>query len=187
MPQSSDAGTSHVVIALTGFMGSGKSSTGEALAKLLGWQLVDLDGEIEAHEGVVVRRLFSERGETAFRAIEHEVLRECLVGCERSTVIALGGGAFVQPNNLALLQAKNVMTVFLDTPVDTMLERCGIEDEPDPENVRPLAADTAAFRELYEKRLLGYRRADMTIETAGRNAAEIAQEVAGRLGIEVKP
>jgi shikimate kinase len=173
-------------VALTGFMGSGKTSIGEALAVLVGWRFIDLDMEIEAHEGVSVRRLFAERGEPAFRAIENEVLRECLFGGAQSTVIALGGGAFVQPNNVALLQKKKVVTVFLDTPMETMLERCGIEDDPDLENVRPLAADTATFRALYEKRLPGYRRADMTIETAKKAAAEVAREVAGKLGIEAK-
>jgi shikimate kinase len=184
MSQSGDVGASRVVVALAGFMGCGKTSTGEALAEMVGWQFVDLDSEIEVHEGVTVRRLFSERGEAAFRAVEHEVLSEFLVGCERSTVIALGGGAFVQPNNVALLRAKNVVTVFLETPVEHMLERCGVEDVPGPENVRPLAADAAAFRELYERRLPDYRRADITIETAGKDAAEVAQEVARQLGIE---
>jgi shikimate kinase len=174
------------IVALAGFMGSGKSSIGEALAELLAWRFVDLDSEIEAHEGVAIRRLFTERGEAAFRAIEHEVLGECLLGCVQPTVIALGGGAFVQPNNVSTLRASHAVTVFLEAPVEVMLQRCGVADAPDPKNERPLAADTSAFRKLYEQRLPAYRQADLTVKTAGKGAIEVAHEIAGKLGIEAK-
>src|SRR5271165_448091 len=126
-------------------MGSGKTATGKALAELLGWEFVDLDEEIEREQQVPIRRLFWERGETAFRAIEHDALRECLVRTSKSTILALGGGAFIQPNNMELLYANGVRVVFLETPVEEMLTRCGVEDKPDPENPRPLAADAAEF------------------------------------------
>ena len=162
-------------------MGCGKSSTGAALAELLGWVFIDLDEEIERKQQVPIRRLFSDRGETAFRAIEHDALRECLARTSRPTVLALGGGAFIQPHNLGLLQGREVRSVFLETPVEEMLTRCGVEDEPDPENPRPLAADAAAFRKLYEQRLASYRAAHLTIDTSGKAVEIVAGEIVERL------
>jgi shikimate kinase len=162
-------------------MGSGKTATGAALAVLLGWEFVDLDEEIERRQQVPIRRLFWERGETAFRAIEHDALRECLVRTSGPTVVALGGGAFVQANNIELLRARAVRTVFLETRVEEMLTRCGVKDEADPENPRPLAADTAAFRKLYEQRLPSYRAAHLTIHTSGKTVNEIVRAIAESL------
>jgi shikimate kinase len=161
-------------------MGSGKSSTGVALAELLGWEFVDLDKEIELEQQVPIRRLFWERGETEFRSIEHDALRECLARCSRPTVLALGGGAFIQLNNLELLRRSAVRTVFLETPVEEMLTRCSVEDEPDPENPRPLAADTASFRKLYEDRLPSYRAAHLTIDTSSKTVEDVADEITER-------
>src|SRR5271166_5470533 len=119
-----DGKTANTIVALTGFMGSGKTSTGLALAELLGWEFIDLDSEIQAQEGVAIRYLFEQRGETTFRAIEHEALRISLERCVRPTVVALGGGAFVQPKNAELIRTSDVLTVFLEAPVEDMLERC---------------------------------------------------------------
>jgi shikimate kinase len=169
------------IVVLTGFMGSGKTSAGKALAELLHWDFVDLDGEIEKQEGVAIRQLFQQRGEAAFRAIEHDVLRSCLASCATPTVVALGGGTFVQAKNAEMIQARHGMTVFLETPLDEMLQRCGVQEQADQENPRPLAADAKAFRSLYEQRLPYYRGASVTIETQGKGAAEIAREVAEKL------
>ena len=174
----------HQIVVLTGFMGSGKTSTGEALAELLGWKFVDLDHEIETQQGMAIRALFAQRGETEFRAIEHAVLQDCLGGCDRPTVIALGGGAIVQANNASLVRESRALTVFLETPIEDMLQRCRVEDEADPENSRPLAADTETFQALYEKRLPHYRTAHVTIQTAGKSVAEVAREVAEMLRLE---
>src|SRR5271169_1328400 len=91
------------VVALTGFMGSGKTSTGRALAELLGWEFIDLDEEIERREHVSIRELFRERGEAAFREIEHKILLLCVTRCSGPVVLALGGGAFIQPDNVKFL------------------------------------------------------------------------------------
>lgn len=173
--------TQNMVVAFTGFMGSGKTSTGRALAELLEWEFIDLDEYIEQQHLTPIRQLFREQGETAFRAIEHEALRDCLAGRSGPTILALGGGTFIQPNNVELLRASEARTVFLSTPLEAMLVRCGVEDEPDLENPRPLAADSSAFRRLYEQRLPSYRVADLTIETSGKTAEKIAGEIAKSL------
>ena len=178
IPEVTSAAPAHPIVVLTGFMGSGKTSTGEALAELLGWEFVDLDHEIEEQQQVAIRGLFAQKGEQGFRAIEHEILRECLRKCDQPTVLALGGGAIVQTKNASLVRESRALTVFLETPIEEMLQRCGVEDEADPENLRPLAADAASFRALYEKRLPHYRSAHVTINTAGKSVAEVAREVA---------
>src|ERR1700681_655261 len=91
---------------LAGFMGSGKSTVAHLLADRLGWDYLDLDAEIEAAEGVTVRQLFETRGEPEFRRIENEMLRKVMRRIEHGMpcVIALGGGAFVQPANARLLE-----------------------------------------------------------------------------------
>ena len=97
------------------------------------------------------------------------------------TVLALGGGAYIQPANVQLLRASEAQTVFLETPIEEMLTRCSVEDSPSPENPRPLAADTAEFRRLYEQRLPSYRAADLTIDTSGKTVEAVAREIAERL------
>ena len=168
-------------------MGSGKTSTGRALAELLGWEFLDLDEEIERHEHAPIRQLFRERGEAGFRAIEHEGLRRCVAQALRPTVLALGGGAYIQPENVELLHTSKARTVFLETAVEEMLARCGVEDAPDPKNRRPLAADTVAFRRLYEQRLPSYRAAHLTVVTSGKTVEAVACEIAEHLKRTARP
>jgi shikimate kinase len=162
-------------------MGSGKTSTGRALAELLGWDFVDLDEEIERQEQMLIRQLFRERGEQRFRAIENVTLRECLARMSKPTVVALGGGAYVQSANVELLGAREAQTVFLETSVEEMWARCAVEDAPDPKNSRPLASDSVEFRRLYEQRLPSYRSAQLTINTSGKTVEVVAREIAEHL------
>lgn len=179
------ANPAHPIVVLTGFMGSGKTSTGQVLAELLGWAFVDLDHEIESQEGLLIRALFAQKGEAGFRAIEHAALCDCVRNCDRPTVIALGGGAIVEPSNATLVRESRAVTVFLETPIEEMIERCGVEDDADPDNPRPLAADRESFRALYQKRLPHYRTAHVTIDTAGKSIAQVACEAADRLGLAI--
>ena len=80
---------------LVGFMGSGKNTVGQELARRLAWDFVDLDARIEAGEGQSIRRFFAVRGEPAFRSAETSALRELTSTLVRDSVVALGGGAFV--------------------------------------------------------------------------------------------
>jgi len=173
------------IVALTGFMGAGKTSVGQALAGILGWAFVDLDAEIELHQKMPIREVFRLRGEPQFREIETEALRRTLHQVSSPTVIALGGGTFVQACNADLLRDSGARVVFLETPLEAMLERCRIGTPSSTENLRPLAADADAFRALYGQRLPSYRKADLTVNTAGRTAGENAREIATRLRLGV--
>ncbi len=157
---------------LVGFMCSGKTTVGRALAEELGWCFVDIDSEIEAKQNKSIREIFEERGETAFRDMETETLRYHVTRVEagRPCVFALGGGAFVQPRNWDMIE-NNGVTVWLDCPFDTVLQRLGDDVS------RPLAADRTQLAQLYGDRRPLYRRADFRLEVDTDDIAEIVRKI----------
>ena len=155
---------------LVGFMASGKSSVGRELARRLEWDFVDLDARIESRERQTVSEIFRDRGESEFRLIEAAALHDLMASLERDTVIALGGGAFVHPQNRELL--KTWPSVFLDAPVDELWRRSR-EDA----TKRPLRKDLDEFARLYESRLPFYRQATVTIVTLGKDPASLCAEI----------
>ena len=175
------------LVLLTGFMGCGKTTVGLALAELLRWEFVDLDEYIERQEQLSIRELFAQRGEEEFRNIEHLALRTLVAASSRPTVIALGGGTFVQPQNESRLRDARVRSVFLELPVEELLRRCDSCTDGKQFNPRPLAADSAEFRKLHDQRLPFYRRADVTIDANGKTRAAIAQEIGVRLQLASAP
>ncbi len=144
---------------LVGFMASGKTTVGRALADRIGWPFADLDSEIEAREGKAIAQIFSDQGEAAFREIEARLLREHVRRIEtgQPCVLALGGGAFVQPANWELL-TNNGISLWLDCPLDRIMHRLG------DDTTRPLAAQANGLGPLYEQRRPLYSRADYRVE-----------------------
>ena len=145
-------------IYMVGFMGSGKSTIGRHLARRLGWNFFDTDEEIEAAEKTTIVQIFTERGEPEFRRIETEIIRHHVRWIERGrpAVLALGGGAFVEPLNRQLL-GNNGIAVWLDCPFETVQRRVA------PATHRPLARNPEAFAALFEARRGVYRLADVGI------------------------
>ena len=166
---------------LVGFMGAGKSRAGRALARRLGWRFVDLDRRVEARAGRSIAQIFRESGEAPFRQAETMELKRLLRELEDSpgTVVALGGGVPAQAANRRPL--RGAQTVFLDVPVETLWERCR-----ENRGRRPLVEDEASFRRLYDARRPHYADAGMRVDAAGRNASELAAEIAGTLGLQRK-
>jgi shikimate kinase len=164
---------------LVGFMGAGKTTVGRVLSRRLGLPFEDLDDRIQLREGKTIEQIFRESGEAEFRRAETAALRELLgeLGSSRR-VVALGGGAFVQPANAALIEQAEGHSVFLDAPVDELMRRCA--DEP---KERPLQQDLKQFRELYEERRRSYMKAAIRIETNGKDVDTVAAEVACSLGL----
>jgi shikimate kinase len=154
-------------IYLVGFMGSGKSTVGRALAEELGWSFFDLDEEIERREGVPIPQIFETRGEPVFRSVETSVLREHVraVQAGRPQVMALGGGAFLTPENFDLVSNHGV-SIWLDCPFELVERRVAGFTH------RPLARDPAKLRELFQARLSGYERADYRITVNGDDPAQ---------------
>jgi shikimate kinase len=178
LPEESSSASAGVpavrAVCLVGFMGAGKSSVGKALGRRLGWPFVDLDERVQSREKRTIEEIFRLSGESEFRRAEHAALRELLAQLESApVVIALGGGAFVQSENTAILKTTGIPTVFLDAPVDELFRRCQ-EQQLD----RPLRRDQEQFRQLYEARRQGYLAAVLRIETSGKDVETVAAEVA---------
>ncbi|MGO8788041.1 MAG: shikimate kinase [Terriglobia bacterium] len=157
------------VIYLLGFMGSGKSTVGQLLAKALGWPLIDLDTIIEAGQGLSIREIFENSGEPFFRQVERAALSEASKA--EPAVIALGGGTFAQPPNVDLIRDMGGTTVWLDCPPEILRVRCaGMEN-------RPLFRDEQSFTNLFLERVPYYRLADFRISTEGRKPEEVVEQI----------
>lgn len=163
---------------LVGFMASGKSTVGPELARRLGWEFVDLDSRIEARERKSIPAIFREHGEAGFRRAETAALQEVTGELKQGSVVALGGGAFVQERNRELL--RGWPTVFLNAPLEELWRRSqedGIE--------RPLRKDREQFATLYAERLPFYREARITVNTADKDASSICAEIEHALQLEI--
>ena len=167
-------------IILVGFMASGKTSVGRALAERTGWTLVDADDVIVARAGKPIHRIFSEDGEPAFRELERQVIADLCAG-ERQ-VIASGGGAFVSEQNREVMLAGG-RVFFLSASPAVILRRVQEEDAGGP--IRPLLAvddPEARIAELLAQRTPAYAQAHHTVETDALTAegvVAVIEEVCG--------
>lgn len=159
-------------IYLVGFMGSGKTTVGKALAERVGWQFIDLDDDIEAGAGHSISEIFTQQGEAVFRELERAALnrRIRMIQSGQPTILALGGGAFVQAGAPELLEANGV-SIWLDCSIDRVERRTSGEDH------RPLARDRESFRALYETRRTGYARAEYRIEVTSDDPAKTVNAI----------
>ena len=168
-------------IILVGFMASGKTNVGRALAHHTGWTLVDADDVILARAGKPIHRIFAEDGEPAFRELESQVIADLCAG--QRQVIASGGGAFVDPKNRdAMLSGGRVF--FLSASPTTILRRVQEEDAGGP--IRPLlAVDDPEERitELLEQRTPAYTQAHHTVDTDALTAEGVAWLIMKHCGI----
>ena len=180
---SQPGGTSHgpAIVALTGFMAAGKSTVGRTLASLLQWQFIDLDSEIERRSQQTIHDIFAQRGEARFRELEVDALRSVLENVAGPTVIALGGGTFVQEQNAQRLRQCEARVVFLELDLTLLLRRCLDAVDRSAHNPRPLAEEEEAFYALYAQRLPFYRKADLVVNTEHKPAEQIAREIVERL------
>jgi shikimate kinase len=170
---------------LVGFMGAGKSSVGRALGQLLNWVFEDLDDRIERREGRTVAEIFRDSGESEFRLAEHNALQHLLDELRGGGVriVALGGGAFVQKKNAALLSKSAMPTVFLDASVEELWQRC-CKQANEAGMERPLLRSEQEFRKLYDARRKNYAKASFRIRTGNRSVDEIAAEISKKLGLK---
>jgi shikimate kinase len=145
-------------IVLVGMMGAGKTAVGRRLARALNWPFKDADAAIEAAAGTSIANIFAEIGEPAFRIKERQIIARLLTG-ERQ-VLALGGGAFMDPETRALIRTRG-FSIWLRAEVDVLLRRTSTPGK------RPLLAggdprDTLAS--LLRQRAPVYREADLVID-----------------------
>ncbi|MEX0722669.1 MAG: shikimate kinase [Gracilimonas sp.] len=152
---------------ICGFMASGKSTLGKALAKKLDREFIDLDKIIEKREGMYIKQIFNKIGEAYFREKEWEYLLDLTRNFKG--VVALGGGALQNQRVVDHLKIHGLL-IFLDTPMEEVVERVFASEE------RPILFDEAGkikskeslFKELktlYSGREEFYKQAQITIKT----------------------
>lgn len=131
-------------IFLIGFMASGKSTLGEALAHRLGWTFIDLDKAIEEVSSSTVAQIFATYGEEEFRRLETKVLHTLSTG--KKSIIACGGGTPLRKENIDFMLERGVV-VRLDASPEVIVRRLLLA----PSNQRPLVEKYRQQPELLYK------------------------------------
>jgi shikimate kinase len=158
-------------IVLIGLPGSGKTTIGRLVADALQAPCQDIDAIITRKEGRPIAMIFAERGEDAFRQLERQEVEAALTG--PPAVIVPGGGWAAQPDALAMVQGRALL-VYLKTRPSTAAARAA------PQGNRPtlMGEDPQLqMRQLLQQREPFYVKADVQVETDGRTAAKVADEV----------
>ncbi len=146
-------------IIVVGFMGCGKTTVAEALARRLGCAMVDLDSFITAREGRAPAEIIVQESEPQFREIETRALKVVLEE-DAARVIALGGGAWMITANRALVAQHDCLSVWLDAPFEICWERIQSSGTR-----RPLAPDRESAEALYDSRRPAYGLAQIRIDS----------------------
>ena len=166
-------------IFLTGFMGAGKTSVAQAVARRLGWACVDTDDVLERIAGKSIEAVFAEDGEDAFRSLESRALDE-VCAAERQ-VIATGGGIVKSAENRERMRAAGFV-VCLEASAETVVQRL-YPDGVGQGAVRPLLAGPDGetplerARTLKAERAAAYADAHWTVHTDALSITDAAQEV----------
>jgi len=165
-------------IVLLGYMASGKSAVGKALAQKKSMQFTDLDDFIEKKENLSIPEIFDNKGEIYFRIKEGEYLQE-LLNSEKDMIISLGGGTPCYGNNLDFIK-NNSFSIYLKASIQTIFNR--LKDET---LQRPLVATIGKenLKEYVAKHLFErnpfYEKADTTIAVNDKEISEIVEELQG--------
>lgn len=165
-------------IVLVGMMGAGKTAVGRRLARALAWPFEDADAAIEAAAGTSIANIFAEIGEPAFRAKERQIIARLLDG-ERM-VLALGGGAFVDPQTRALVREK-ALSIWLRADLDVLVRRTARPGK------RPLLAKgepREILASLLEQRTPIYAQADLIVDSGRGPVGAVVGEVLAALAAE---
>jgi|TARA_B100001971_G_scaffold190361_1_gene193027 shikimate kinase len=164
-------------VALTGFMGSGKTAVGKILAEKLNKQFVEMDSLIKQKAGKSISQIFAQDGEIAFRQLEIELTKE--VGKGKKLVIACGGGIVLNKINIDRLQDEAVI-VYLTASPTVILKRISADKQERP--VLKGRDNASAIGELLRFRKPFYERAaDIRIDTSKLNINSVANEIIAKL------
>ncbi|MBI4750277.1 MAG: shikimate kinase [Acidobacteria bacterium] len=175
-----------MILYLVGFMGSGKSTIGSALAEKWQVPLIDLDAEIIRTAGCSIPEIFEREGELGFRHRERDALQAvCSTRMTRNPslrrqpecIISLGGGAFIQE---AIRQqiARTGISIWLKADFETCAAR--LREATD----RPLFQSPTTARRLFDSRLPVYALADIHIETSGQLISAICGQIEQALQLQ---
>ena len=160
-------------IYLTGFMGTGKSTIGDALARHMGRRLLDTDEMIVSRDGRSIPAIFDEEGEPFFRKLERDVISE-ISAMDEPAVISCGGGVVLSEENVRAMKSSGIVILLTASPGE-ILRRV------ESDNNRPLLAEKKTISDI--EKMLKSRRdayegaADHTIDTEGKSVDEIVKEI----------
>lgn len=158
-------------VILTGFMGTGKTAVGEALAKNLGFEFLDTDLMVEGETGRTITEIFEKEGEAAFRNYEKKMVKKALE--KEKVVVATGGGAILDPENLKMMKERGIVIGLAASP-DSILQRVASMQ------TRPLLKtkdQLKKIKELLSERSPYYREADKIIDTTSQSVGETVKEI----------
>jgi shikimate kinase/3-dehydroquinate synthase len=169
-------------VILTGFMGTGKSSVGQEIARRLDREFVDMDALIEDREGMTVAEVFRQEGEAHFRRLEAALCRELAARPSRTAgrteqdkglVIATGGGALIPPDNRDILDASGPV-VCLTATTDEILRRLEtVSDRP----LLEVPDRRDEIEALLEERSEAYRDIPLRVDTTGAPLSKVVDQV----------
>jgi len=167
---------SRVRLALTGFMGVGKSSVARHLEHLTGCRRVDLDSLIEESAGTTIADIIDDKGIEAFRSLESEVLTRVLEG-EDGSILSLGGGTWTIPENRELIKRNRFTSVWLESTFDHCWYNIKFSRKE-----RPLARDKDRARQLFDERQTIYCLADWHfVIRPGLSSFDVAKQIADQV------
>ena len=166
-------------IILCGLPLSGKSHFAKLLSEYLGWPLIDTDRQLEKlyktenKQSLTASDIYRLKGETFFRDLERRAIAS--ISHSEKTIIALGGGALTNPDNVSVIKQLGTL-IYLETEIDVLIERMKKKNEipaylnaKDPEN---------SFRQLAKSRIPVYESySDATVNTKGLKDIEVVASI----------
>ncbi|MBY8996993.1 MAG: shikimate kinase [Candidatus Thorarchaeota archaeon] len=165
-------------IGLIGFMGTGKTTIGRALASLTGRKFFDTDTLVESAAGRTISQIFLEEGEESFRKLESRIVKEV---CENdSAVISFGGGVVLSPSNVDMIRMNSIV-ILLKASVETIVKRTGSNSLRPLLNVAENDVETGIKSLLDSRRILYETAMDFAIETDALSTKNAVEEIIRRV------
>ncbi len=170
-------------IYLMGYMGSGKTTIGQLLAKQIGYDFLDYDQFISQKENASISDIFKSKGEIYFRKKEALYLKEILKETKTKKIVSLGGGTPCYGNNMQDIKESGVSSIYLNVPVVQLTHRLW-----DEKSQRPLVANQESKEALEEfvrkhlfERSFYYNQASKVIKIKDQNESQIVAEIIATL------
>ena len=158
-------------IVLIGFMGTGKTEVGKILSQRLGYNLIDVDSEIEKEQKMTITKIFKQHGETVFREIESDIIKR--LSEIENTVLSTGGGAVLRQENINNLRKKGIIICLTASPETIVKRTSNCNDRPLLKVEDPLQK----IKELLDIRKPYYEKADVIIDTESKSSIDVANEI----------
>ena len=165
-------------IYLTGFMGTGKSTVGSYLSRMISRRIIDTDSLIEKESGMSIPEIFKTHGEEYFRELERSVLISTFQ--LKNVIISTGGGLPAYSDNIKLINQNGISVCLMARP-DIILSRVSSEN-----NIRPLLHGDDSEKKLnllIQKRVYYYILSNILVDTSDKTIEEIAKYIWVEAGI----